>query len=333
MEGKIVLTGIKPTGDLHIGNYVGAIRPAIELTQEPGVKPVYFIADYHALTTMRDPKELHDRTYEIAAAWIAFGLDPDKVLFYRQSDIPEIFELTWILSCLASKGLLNRAHAYKAKVEENLEAGRDPDTGVNMGLFNYPVLMAADILLFKTDLVPVGKDQIQHVEIARDIAENFNRTYGETFRLPEALIDEATAVIPGLDGRKMSKSYGNVIPLFSDEKTLKKLIFRIKTDSKPPEEPKDPEESTLFHIYRGFAEKEEVEALARRYREGIGYGEVKNMLFELLNRKLAEPRRIYRELIDDKAKLDKWLAEGAEKAREIARPFMNDIRKKIGRLL
>lgn len=331
MAKKIVLTGIKPTGDLHVGNYVGAIRPAIELINEPNIQPVYFIADFHALTTMQNREELHDRTYQIAAAWLAFGLDPEKVLFYRQSDIPEIFELAWILSCQTSKGLLNRAHAYKAKVDDNIAADRDPDAGVNMGLYNYPVLMAADILMFHTNLVPVGKDQIQHVEIARDIAENFNRTYGETLTLPEALVGEDTAVIPGLDGRKMSKSYGNVIPLFEDEKKLRKHIFKIKTDSKPPEEPKDPNDSTLFDIYRAFATSEEIDAFAKRFKEGIGYGDAKQILFELVNQKLEEPRRIYHELMNDKEKLDKLLVAGAEQARVVASSFMAEIRNKIGR--
>ncbi|MFC4617471.1 tryptophan--tRNA ligase [Camelliibacillus cellulosilyticus] len=331
MAEKIVLTGIKPTGDLHIGNYVGAIKPALALTKEQGVKPIYFIADFHALTTVHDGDVLNQRIYEIAAAWLAFGLDPDQVLFYRQSDVPEIFELSWILSCMTSKGLLNRAHAYKAKVDDNIAAGRDPDAGINIGLFNYPVLMAADILMFKGELVPVGKDQVQHVEIARDIAESFNRTYGETFVLPEARIEDTTAVIPGTDGRKMSKSYGNVIPLFEDAKKLRKHIFRIKTDSKSPEEPKDPNDSTLFDIYRAFANASEIEALAKRYQEGIGYGDVKQILFELVDRKLEEPRRLYHELINNKPKLDQWLNDGAEKARAIARPFMKDIRQKVGR--
>lgn len=331
MAEKIVLTGIKPTGDLHIGNYVGAIKPALALTKEQGVKPIYFIADFHALTTVHDGDVLNQRIYEIAAAWLAFGLDPDQVLFYRQSDVPEIFELSWILSCMTSKGLLNRAHAYKAKVDDNIAAGRDPDAGINIGLFNYPVLMAADILMFKGELVPVGKDQVQHVEIARDIAESFNRTYGETFVLPEARIEDTTAVIPGTDGRKMSKSYGNVIPLFEDAKKLRKHIFRIKTDSKSPEEPKDPNDSTLFDIYRAFANASEIEALAKRYQEGIGYGDVKQILFELVDRKLEEPRRLYHELINNKPKLDQWLNDGAEKARAIAGPFMKDIRQKVGR--
>ncbi|MGV3488708.1 MAG: tryptophan--tRNA ligase [Tuberibacillus sp.] len=331
MAQKIVLTGIKPTGDLHIGNYVGAIRPAIELINEPDIQPVYFIADFHALTSMHHREELHSRTYEIAAAWLAFGLDPEKVLFYRQSDIPEIFELNWILSCQTSKGLLNRAHAYKAKVEENVEADRDPDAGINMGLFNYPVLMAADILMFHTNLVPVGKDQIQHVEIARDIAENFNRTYGETFTLPEALVGEDTAVIPGLDGRKMSKSYGNVIPLFEDEKKLRKHIFKIKTDSKLPEEPKDPNDSILVDIFRAFANPEEIADYENKFREGIGYGDAKQILFEQVNRKLEEPRRIYHELVNDKEKLNKLLEIGAEQAREKAHQFMTEVRNKIGR--
>jgi len=331
MTEKIVLTGIKPTGDLHIGNYVGAIRPAISLIKEPDILPRYFIADYHALTTVQNREELHDRIYQIAAAWLAFGLDPEKVLFYRQSDIPEIFELSWILSCLSNKGLLNRAHAYKAKVDDNIANDRDQDNGVNMGLFNYPILMAADILMFNTDLVPVGKDQIQHIEIARDIAEHFNKTYGATFTLPEALIEEETAVIPGLDGRKMSKSYGNVIPLFAEEKQLRKTIFQIKTDSKTPEEPKNPKTSTLFEIYSAFADKTDTNSLAKRYEEGIGYGEVKQILFDTINEQIQEPRRLYNELINDIPRLDSLLQRGVERARDYAQPFMQEIRKKIGR--
>jgi len=237
-----LLTGIKTTGTPHLGNFAGAIRPAIEASRNPGVRAYYFLADYHALINVWDPDAMARSTLEIAAAWLALGLDPERCVLYRQSDIPEIFELTWMLSCLTAKGLMNRAHAYKAAVAENEAAGlaEDPDRGITMGLYNYPVLMAADILMFKADRVPVGRDQLQHLEMTRDIAARFNHHFGEHLALPEALIQDESAVIAGLDGRKMSKSYGNVIPIFGTSKQLRKLIMRIKTDSSPPEAPKDP---------------------------------------------------------------------------------------------
>ncbi len=275
MERPTALTGIKPTGHPHLGNYIGAIKPALEMAKDNTSQGIYFIADYHALNSVQDRKKFKEYTYEIAAAWLSLGLDPEKVIFYRQSDVPEILELHWILSCMTPKGLMNRAHAYKAKVEENMAEGNDSDAGVNMGLFTYPILMAADILLFNSDKVPVGKDQVQHVEIARDIAENFNRTFGEAVKLPQYVIEEETAVIPGLDGRKMSKSYGNTIPLFAEEKALKKLVNKIVTDSTPPEEPKEVKGSSLFTLYKEFAAAAEADSMKEKYKQGIGWGQVK----------------------------------------------------------
>lgn len=327
---KTILTGIKPTGEIHLGNYIGAIKPALELAQGNDYAPVYFVADYHGLTKITNAEEFKRLSYGVAATWLALGLDPAKVIFYRQSDVPEIFELNWILSCLSSKGLMNRAHAYKAIVEENRSAGREQDFGVNMGLFNYPILMAADILMFKTEVVPVGKDQIQHIEIARDLAESFNHLYGETFVLPEFKIQEETAVLPGLDGRKMSKSYGNTIPLFEEPTKLQKLINKIKTDSLPPEAPKDTENSILFMLYKEFATDIEIAEMKERYGKGIGWGEVKRELFEVIHRFIEEPREKYKELMASPASIDRILKEGAEKARTISRPFLKEIKDKVG---
>jgi len=327
---KIILTGIKPTGQIHIGNYIGAIKPALELAKSKEYQAAYFVADYHGLTKIHHAKEFRHLSYTIAATWLALGLDPNNVIFYRQSDVPEIFELNWILSCFTSKGLMNRAHAYKAIVDSNRTSEKDLDFGVNMGLFNYPILMAADILMFKTEVVPVGKDQIQHVEIARDIAETFNNHYGETFLLPEYKVQEETAVLPGLDGRKMSKSYNNTIPLFEEPKKLQKLINKIKTDSLPPEAPKDPDTSILFMLYKEFASSVEIETLKEQYLRGIGWGEAKKELFNVMNRFLEEPREKYNELMASPETIDKILQEGAEKARAISVPFLKEIKYKIG---
>jgi tryptophanyl-tRNA synthetase len=327
---KTVLTGIKPTGQIHLGNYIGAIKPALELAKVVEYQTVYFVADYHGLTKIHDADEFRKLSYGIAATWLALGLDPEKAIFYRQSDIPEILELNWILACFTPKGLMNRAHAYKAIVEENRTQGNDLDLGVNMGLFTYPILMAADILMFQSDLVPVGKDQIQHIEIARDIAESFNHHYGEMFKLPEYFIQENTAVLPGLDGRKMSKSYNNTIPLFVEPKQLQKLINKIKTDSLPKEAPKDPDTSILFTLFREFAKVEEIEEMRKQYKEGIGWGEVKKELFRVINNVLEEPREKYKELMASPEKIDKILRYGAEKAREITKPFLKEIKNKIG---
>jgi tryptophanyl-tRNA synthetase len=331
MAKKIVLTGIKPTGKVHIGNYIGAIKPALQLADNDDHTSLFFIADYHGLTFIQDRKEFNELSYGIAATWLALGLDPYKVTFYRQSDVPEIFELSWILACVTPKGLMNRAHAYKAITEKNEQAGIDIDTGVNMGLFTYPILMAADILLFQSDIVPVGKDQIQHVEIARDIADSFNKTFGDTFKLPNYQVDENTAVIPGLDGRKMSKSYNNTIPLFESSDTLLKLIKKMKTDSTPPEEPKDPDTSNVFTLYKEFATTEQVEQMRKRFISGISWGEAKNELFHVMDSFLERPRKVYHELMAAPQQIDEILAKGAEKARERAVPLLEKVKHKIGR--
>lgn len=331
MSKEIVLTGITTTGTPHLGNYVGAIRPAIEASRNENVLPFYFLADYHALIKCQDPKRIRQSTLEIAATWIALGLNTDHAIFYRQSDIPEVTELTWILSCVTAKGLMNRAHAYKAAVAENLETGeQDPDKGISMGLYCYPILMAADILLFKAKKIPVGKDQIQHIEMARDIAARFNHLYRECFVLPEAVVREETAVLKGLDGRKMSKSYNNTIPIFAPEKRLHKLIMKIKTNSLPPNAPKDPDTCTLFSIYQAFASPEEVAQMRRRYREGIAWGEMKQLLFEYLNEHLREARQRYETLLQSPQEIESRLREGAAKARAFAAPFMREIRQAVG---
>ena len=327
---KVSLTGIKPTGDLHIGNYFGAIKPALELAKEYDAR--YFIADYHGLNTMKDSKELNSTIRQVAAGWLASGLDPEKVILYRQSSIPEVFELTIMLMAFTAKGLMNRAHAYKAAVQENNEKGDDPDSGVNMGLFTYPVLMAADIIIFDSDVVPVGKDQVQHIEMAQDIAQSVNANYGKpVLKAPNAVIQENVAVVPGLDGRKMSKSYSNVIPLFAPEKVLRKTIMRIVTNSQPVEEPKDPETSQIYMLYKLFADNEEQAALAARYRAGgMGWGEAKEELFRVVNRKLAPMREHYEAIMADIPALDKILERGAEKARPIAAATLKRFRKAAG---
>ncbi|MCL2265098.1 MAG: tryptophan--tRNA ligase [Treponema sp.] len=327
---KISLTGIKPTGDLHIGNYFGAIKPALELAKEYDAR--YFIADYHALNTMKDPKELNLTIRQVAAGWLASGLDPEKVIFYRQSSIPEVFELTTMLMAFTSKGLMNRAHAYKAAVQENNERGDDTDAGINMGLFTYPVLMAADIIIFDSDIVPVGKDQVQHIEMAQDIAQSINANYGrQILKIPQAGVQEDSAVIPGLDGRKMSKSYNNVIPLFAPEKTLRKTIMRITTNSQSVEEPKDPEASQIFQLYKLFADAAGQAALAERYRAGgMGWGEAKEELFRAANRMLSPIRERYDAIMADIPSLDKILEQGAQKARPIAMETVKRFRKAAG---
>jgi len=327
---KVSLTGIKPTGDLHIGNYVGAIKPALELAKEYDAR--YFIADYHALNTMKNPAELNLTIRQVAACWIASGLDPEKVIFYRQSSIPEVFELTAMLMAFTAKGLMNRAHAYKDAVQKNSEKGSDPDAGVNMGLFTYPVLMAADIIIFDSDVVPVGQDQVQHIEMAQDIAQSVNANYGQqVLKVPQAAVREDVAVVPGLDGRKMSKSYGNVIPLFAPEKTLHKTVMRIVTNSQSLEEPKDPDACQIFQLYKLFATAEEKQALAARYRAGgMGWGEAKEELFRVINRELSPVRLRFDEIMADIPSLDKILAEGAEKARPIAAATVRRFRKAAG---
>ena len=330
---KTVLTGVKPTGMPHIGNYLGAMRPAIEMSKEPGLTTYLFIADYHSLTATQDAKKLSEMIYEVAAAWLACGLDPKKSVMYRQSDIPEIFELTWVLSCMAPKGLLNRAHAYKAKVAENQASGKSEenlDDGVNMGLYNYPVLMAADILMFSATHIPVGEDQAQHLEIARDIAQKFNRQFGEVLKVPQAVLQKDSFLIPGLDGRKMSKSYDNYISLFLDSAKLRKTVMKIKTDSLPPEAPKETKDNIIYDIYRCFATPEQQEALAKRYAEGIGWGHAKEELYQVLDAKLGPMRERYNDLMNDKAQMDQILKEGAERAREHSSKLMHQVRKAIG---
>ncbi|MCY4330567.1 MAG: tryptophan--tRNA ligase [Endozoicomonadaceae bacterium] len=326
-----VLTGITTSGTPHLGNYVGAIRPAIAASHTDNVDSFYFMADLHSLIKCDDPKRVDQSTFEIAATWLACNLNPDKVTFYRQSDVPEISELCWILTCVTAKGLMNRAHAYKAQVQSNIanDTG-DPDKGITMGLFSYPILMAADILMFNAHRVPVGKDQIQHLEMARDIAGRFNHHYGKHFVLPEAVVSEETAVLKGLDGRKMSKSYDNTIPLFVPEKKLRKLIMKIKTNSLEPGEPKDPEECALFQIFAAFASKEEIAAKHNQYAEGAGWGVLKQELFEFLNEHLKDYRNQYERLMQDINYVQEVLQKGAEKARSVAQPLLNEVKRAVG---
>lgn len=328
-----ILTGITTTGTPHLGNYAGAIRPAIVASREADADSFYFLADYHALIKCDDPLRIQQSRLEIAATWLACGLDADRVTFYRQSDIPEIPELTWLLTCVAGKGLLNRAHAYKASVDKNVELGEDPDAGITMGLFSYPVLMAADILMFNAHRVPVGRDQIQHVEMARDIGQRFNHLFGngkELFTLPAAVIEEGVATLPGLDGRKMSKSYDNTIPLFASAKALKSTIARIVTDSKLPGEPKDPDASHLFTIYQAFATPAQLAEFRADLIGGLAWGEAKERLFQLLDDELGEARERYHALVQRPGDLEDILQAGAVKARKVATPFLGQLREAVG---
>ena len=325
-----VLTGITTTGTPHLGNYVGSIRAAVRASRQPGVQSFYFLADYHALIKCDEPARIQRSTLEIAASWLAAGLDPEHVTFYRQSDIPEIPELTWLLTCVTGKGLLNRAHAYKAMLDKNAAAGADPDSDVSAGLFMYPVLMAADILMFKAHHVPVGRDQIQHIEMARDMAASFNHLYGEHLVLPEALIDDNVALLPGLDGRKMSKSYDNTIALFGPREQLRKQIMGIVTDSRAPGEPKDTEGSALYQIYRAFADDAEAAAFAQAFADGIAWGDAKQALFERIDAEIGPMRERYEQLIAHPEEVERLLLRGAEKARAIATPFMAELRHAVG---
>ena len=328
-----ILTGITTTGTPHLGNYAGAIRPAIVASRDPNADSFYFLADYHALIKCDDPLRIQRSRQEIAATWLAAGLDVERVTFYRQSDIPEIPELTWLLTCVAAKGLLNRAHAYKASVDKNLENGEDPDAGITMGLYSYPVLMAADILMFNANKVPVGRDQIQHVEMARDIGQRFNHLFGngkEFFAMPEALIEESVATLPGLDGRKMSKSYDNTIPLFSSAKDMKSAISRIVTDSRAPGEAKDPDNSHLFTLYQAFSTPEQAAELRSELLQGLGWGEAKERLFKLLDAELGESRERYHDLMSRPADMEDILLAGAQKARQTASPFLAQLREAVG---
>jgi tryptophanyl-tRNA synthetase len=332
MNRTRVLTGITTTGTPHLGNYAGAIRPAITASWREDVDAFFFMADYHALIKSDDPARIARSRLEIAASWLACGLDPERVTFYRQSDVPEIPELTWLLTCVTAKGLLNRAHAYKAAVDRNVETGEDPDAGVTAGLYMYPVLMAADILAFDAHKVPVGRDQIQHIEMARDIGQRFNHIYGQDFFvLPEVQIEEQVATLPGLDGRKMSKSYDNTIPLFSGgSKALREAVMRIVTDSRLPGEPKDPDDASLFTLYRAFAGEAEAAAFRSALESGLSWGEAKQALFELLEGQVAPMRERYEALIAQPAHIEAILQEGARKARAIATPKMALLREAVG---
>lgn len=333
-EGKTILTGVKPTGTPHLGNYLGAIKPAIQLGHQAianGGRHYMFIADYHAINAEKDPAVLNQKMKEIACIYLAGGLDPKQSIFYLQSDIPEIPEITTILYAYTPKGFMNKAHAYKAAVDKNREAGKPDDDGINMGLYTYPTLMAADILAYDSDIVPVGKDQVQHVEIARDIAGAINAHYGkELLHLPTYYIDDHVAVVPGIDGRKMSKSYGNVIPLFEDDKAIKKAIFSIKTDSRPMEEPKDPEEILVYEIYKSIATPEQLQEMGDGLRQGkLGYGHIKNMLLDAVVNEIKEAREKYNYYMANFSEVEEMLTEGATKARPAAQATLKRLKDAV----
>ena len=334
MSQTRVLTGITTTGTPHLGNYVGAIRPAVAASLNPGVDAFYFLADYHALIKCDDPARIERSRLEIAATWLAAGLDPHRVTFYRQSDIPQIPELTWLLTCVTAKGLMNRAHAYKAAVDANQAQGEDPDAGITMGLYSYPILMAADILIFNAHKVPVGRDQVQHIEMARDLAARFNHLFGagrEYFVLPEAQVEEDVATLPGLDGRKMSKSYDNTIPLFEGgPRLLKDSIARIVTDSRAPGEPKDPDSNALSTLFQAFASAEDTVAYRAELTAGLGWGEAKKRLFERIDSQIAPLRERYEALIARPVEIEDALQAGAAKARAVAAPLLESLREAVG---
>jgi tryptophanyl-tRNA synthetase len=330
MNKRTVLTGITTTGTPHLGNYVGAIKPAVVASHESDVQSYYFLADLHGLVKNEEPERLRQSTLEIAATFLAIGLDTDTATFYRQSDIPEIPELTWMLTCSTAKGLMNRAHAYKAVVQDNLEAGEDPDFAIRMGLFCYPILQTADILMFNANDVPVGKDQVQHLEMARDIAQRFNHVFGEQFTGPRAQVDEHVSLLPGTDGRKMSKSYNNAIPLWLPEKKLRKSIMKIVTNSQEPGEPKDPSESTVYTLFAAFANEEQRTEMKQAYADGIGWGDAKQKVFELINTELAESREHYESLVSNPGHIEDILQAGAIKARAYATPFLARLRHAVG---
>lgn len=329
MTKQRTLTGITTTGTPHLGNYVGAIRPAIASVSDD-TESFFFLADLHALIKCQDPERIQQSRLEIAATWLALGLDTSKAVFYRQSDVPEISELTWILNCVTAKGLLNRAHAYKAAVDTNVAEGQDPDYAVTMGLFEYPVLMAADILMFNAHKVPVGRDQIQHIEMTRDIAGRFNHIFGETFVLPEAVVDDKVAVLQGLDGRKMSKSYDNTIPLFLPEKKFRKQINKIKTNLLEPGEPKDPDTSAVFQIWAAFASPNKTEEMRAAFLEGIAWGEAKKQLADLLLEELGEARERYEALLQNPDDIETELLNGAKRARAHSQPLLEKVKSAVG---
>jgi len=330
MRTERYLTGITTSGTPHLGNYVGSIRPAVQASLRADVESYYFLADYHALIKIDEPERIQRSTLEIAASWLAAGLDPERVVFYRQSDVPEIPELTWFLTCVTGKGVLNRAHAYKASVDKNTAAGQDPDADVSAGLFMYPVLMGADILMFNAQHVPVGRDQVQHIEMARDMANSFNHRYGEHFVLPQAAIEESVALLPGLDGRKMSKSYDNHIPMFASSAQLQKLIASMKTDSRAPGEPKDTEGSALFQIFQAFASAEETAAFAQEFAQGISWAAAKEKLHARIDHEIAPMRARYEALMANPQQVEALLLQGAVKARALATPFMARLRQAVG---
>jgi len=318
---KRSLTGLKPTGNLHLGNYLGALKPALELSKSYDC--IYFIADLHSLTQNRDPEALVVQTLDQVATWLAMGLDTDAHTLFRQSDVPSVTELTWYLSCVTGHGLLEKAHAFKDAVAKGVE--------VTMGTFSYPVLMAADILLYDTDIVPVGKDQKQHVEMARDMAGSLNAAYGDLLKLPEPLIQEEVMTIPGLDGRKMSKSYNNEVPLFCDEKSLRKKLMSLKTDSTGLEEPKTLDGSTVGELFNLFSTKAQYDDLAARLAKGgMGWGHAKDELFVVINDHVKEMRDRYNEYRKDEALLRRELAKGAEKAQAVASQTIARVRHAVG---
>ena len=323
---KRILTGITTTGTPHIGNYLGAIKPALELAREYD-ESFYFLADYHAIIKNSKSTEVTDSVKNVALAWLASGLNPNKSFFYRQSDVPEILELSWVLNCVTAKGLMNRSHAYKAATTLNKD---DEDKGITMGLFSYPILMAADILMFNATHVPVGSDQIQHIEMTRDIAGRFNHLYKKTFILPEAIIQSTNETVPGIDGQKMSKSYGNIIPLLSTEKQLKKSIAKIVTNSLEPGDPKDSSNCTVFALYKYFASKPMVDELCDDYKKGISWGDAKNKLFEVVNNEITPIRESYEKLQEDKDFINDLLSDGSNKVRPIAKELLDSIRSSVG---
>ena len=329
---KTILTGVKPTGAPHLGNYIGAIRPALALAATHK-RSYLFIADYHALNAVHDPEALKRDSYQVAACWLALGLDPDKTVFYRQSDIPEIFELMNLLCAVTPKGLMDRAHSYKAAKDKNREEGReDPDHGVNMGLYTYPLLMASDILVAQTDLVPVGKDQVQHLEFTRDMAAYFNNAFSPILKLPEYQLEKGAGdLLPGIDGRKMSKSYSNHIPVFMESKARRKLVMKIVTDSKLPEEPKNADGSIIFRLYTHFAGNNEIAAMRDAFEKGgMGYGDAKQKLFEALELTFEKPTQIYNDYMAKPELVDELLAAGADKARKVARETLSAAREAVG---
>ena len=332
MSKKRVLTGVTTTGIPHLGNYVGAIRPAIRAAQDSNTESFLFLADYHGIIKCHEPEMIHQSTQAVAATWLACGLNPEQTTFYRQSDIPEVMELNWILTCITAKGLMNRAHAYKAAVQTNTENGQeDPDHGVEMGLYSYPILMTADILMFNAHEVPVGRDQIQHVEMARDIAQRFNHRFGKNLlTLPEALIDENVQLLVGLDGRKMSKSYGNTIPLFQTPNQRQKAVNKIVTNLKEPGEPKAKDESPLFEIYQAFATPEETQAFEQALNEGLAWGEAKKLLSAKIGAELDSKTDAYNDLIAHPQRIEEILQAGARKARAEARELLAQVKDAVG---